>query len=1403
MRVLGLLIWLATTSLSAAPLKVDLTSSSNAFSDYQSIPLMFPQSAGKPAVVINYDTSGSMLQRAYQNRGAVGQYDIPGSYCYLTVYGDRAGAIYEPYVFDHTKDYFGYFESGKRYRYDSSTGYEFFIEDAEGQWDGDFLNWLTMRRVDIARKVLVGGKVLRDSMHKRKLINGYYVLEAENNIRDQSSAFSNDPSHYGGECDFKDSLAMRYHTTEPYSEIKNYTSTGGPTGLATDKFPNAIVLDKAQITFTNLSGVRTTYNVRLGVRDEPLGLLQKNQQRMNFGVAVFNFDHNNQPLGDKDSSITYKNEVNGATLYPCYADYLNNPTGPANNYDICLETHVKAPIENSIRVIEEYPLVYGTTPIAEAIYEIWGYASQVNHGRQGNGPQYFDNKSTQPSYQVNPDWDPFYDPVLEKSLPCQSLFVISVNDGRPAKDFDKEDDRDTVRNPGSKLPINKAHGSHFGEDEALDDVAFSTRNTDCRPDATNPNLPGHQQLIHFFVLADLGGEVSSTDVTRVIQEAAMTGGFLDLDNDHKPTPDTLDRLAPGTSDDNFKNYYQYGLNGSNCQPVYEWDNDADCSPDNFFYAQNGEQLNDNLQAALNQISGAIGSGGGTSIPSAAANGDGAIYQAFTKASETQGTGRNLESISWIGDIYAIFIDDAGFLRSDDNGNKILDTSDQRVFSCVEIAGTTKTLRFKLTAPTASVPTQSEILACNSGVFPRSIDDVKKIWTAQKKLTDDATAAGSAGIVGQRSYAASDDKRYIFTGVDSNADGMIDSSEQTDFVDSNLMLTNRFKLLAADLSSAKQLIKFTRGDTSLSPTQFRNRVINTKPYLLGDILNSSPVAVGRPAENLDLLYADRSYANFLKQYYQRRTVVYAGGNDGMLHAFNGGFYDTTNKKMLANPPAATSPPTTNTFDLGKELWAYVPYNALPHLHQLAKPEYSRGMGYHRYLVDGKPRVADVRIFANDATHPNGWGTILIVGMRLGGGEVTVNLPASQGGPVTTRSSYSIFDITDPEQAPKLLLEFSHPELGFTTSIPTVFSTKDPSSTSGAHYYLAIGSGADNNAAGYQEVVSSKKAKVFVLDLHTMQIKQNGGQDYFELASTTNSFVGELAAVDFDRDYSTDSLYFGTTKWVNPLLPTDDPEWSGDLFRMQVGVNSSSELTSLTATNLMDMGHAVTAMPSLAVDAKNNRWISVGTGRMWTLKDSLREPSPNIFYGLKEPRDASGAFTGAAISGTLFDSTNVAVEKNTGILSPASSYSTVMALDKAMINTDATSPAFYAGWKKDLTGDVTGSASQLGGFTIFTSYASDADLCVFKGESTLWALRFTTGTAWKDAVLGEEVVGTKTISRPSVELGKSWYAAPTLHSGFGYGIGSIGVHVGGSDGQGVFEQLNNISGAVDGSLSWGEF
>ncbi len=167
------------------------------------------------------------------------------------------------------------------------------------------------------------------------------------------------------------------------------------------------------------------------------------------------------------------------------------------------------------------------------------------------------------------------------------------------------------------------------------------------------------------------------------------------------------------------------------------------------------------------------------------------------------------------------------------------------------------------------------------------------------------------------------------------------------------------------------LPLTINGSDLAGTEMRARKFNGRTWRLGDIAYSTPTTVGAPAEAYHLLYKDASYDEFYRTYQKRRNVIYAGANDGMLHAFNGGFYDSYSKQFCRELMSGYNPldssntnddpcvpdATTSQPELGAELWAYVPYNLLPHLYWLTETNYR-----HIYYVDHKPRIFDAKIFA---------------------------------------------------------------------------------------------------------------------------------------------------------------------------------------------------------------------------------------------------------------------------------------------------------------------------------------------------------------------------------------------------------------------------------------------------------
>ncbi len=119
----------------------------------------------KPNVLINLDTSVSLNYFAYD-------FDFNARTTRTNGGGEGGGSSVprsEGFTDNYPTDtYYGYFDSDYWYGYGSGeftstapktgSGLSGARAKNSGEWDGNFLNWLTMRRADIIKKALIGGK---------------------------------------------------------------------------------------------------------------------------------------------------------------------------------------------------------------------------------------------------------------------------------------------------------------------------------------------------------------------------------------------------------------------------------------------------------------------------------------------------------------------------------------------------------------------------------------------------------------------------------------------------------------------------------------------------------------------------------------------------------------------------------------------------------------------------------------------------------------------------------------------------------------------------------------------------------------------------------------------------------------------------------------------------------------------------------------------------------------------------------------------------------------------------------------------------------------------------------------------------------------------------------------------
>ncbi len=837
----------------------------------------------------------------------------------------------------------------------------------------------------------------------------------------------------------------------------------------------------------------------------------------------------------------------------------------------------------------------------------------------------------------------------------------------------------------------------------------------------------------------------------------------------------------------------------------EWDANGDGLPETYFFAQNPLELEGKLAAAFAAILNQTSSGTAASVLSSSTTGEGAIYQSYFYPTQFEAE----REIKYAGYVQSLFVDTYGNFREDTvKDNRLVLNEDRIVVTRYDAINDRLAIDVYVDAngdgkadPTRDTNADSvlDTAFCDDApnVCDMSLSDVTPIWEGGRGL-----ALMSPG------------SRKIFTWVDLDNDKLVKNiapptgaaTEEYILFDS----TNQAKIQgylnlsgAPAAFTAANIIDFIRGT---QVTGLRDRILTVKDssntpvsavWKLADSVYSTPVIVGAPRERYDLLYGDTSYTSFYSTYKNRRQVAYLGANDGMMHAFNVGFYNPGDD--VGTPAKIEHGWFTNTatvdgrgVNIGDELWAYIPQELLPHLRWLADPAYT-----HVYYVDLKPKVTDVRIFPNDADHPGGWGTILIGGFRMGG---SCGICTTQGQKMSFAadftgdavadaardflSSYFVLDVTNPDKVPTLLWTFSDQNLGFTTSYPAVARVSplgDPKTdNTNAQWFVVVGSGPTSYDAGVGQT-----GKMFAVNIKDRMISTAlGVVTAFDAsgggATPPNSFVGDMVAFDRDLDFRTDVIYGGKTISATP--------WEGKLIRLTTGCWSASSPTCNTNPGLwgvpsgtvgvqapsevlyqfMDGGGAtktlgpVPAAVSVTIDETGNTWVFAGTGRYYTQTSGTGDKidtSTQYLVGIKDSvMQGSGGcvggdvtITGCRVSATL---SNELIDMSTATICQLGSGTCT----GTGVNQQVTSvPAMAAGgtyaslislvqskkgWFAKLTVPGGGLPSErsvanpvvLGGIVFFPTFTPSGDVCVAAGSSSLYGLYYVTGGAYSSPILG---------------------------------------------------------------------
>lgn len=1006
------------------------------------------------------------------------------------------------------------------------------------------------------------------------------------------------------------------------------------------------------------------------------------------------------------------------------------------------------------------------TPLGESIYNAIGYYLQDGTMR----------------LHLN-DFSTAEDPITAW---CQRNNILLITDGAPTADLNPQmvNFAESLNYDLGSGACDALHGSTY-----LDDLArYGYHGLSADPFLVNPPYASPAEL--------LAGGTAGEGKRRPINTYVVAAGKFRDEGTDKCNPNVL--LA----------------------------DTAQSGGTTLFQAENLNELEEALRLAFLSIRAGAVSGSAASVISATRSGEGAVYQAIFWP-EKYDSAIPSNKITWAGEVQSLLVDAHGRLFEDTNGNRKLDPPCADPTTATPDGDCDRQITvFYDSGAEASRACYGHIEdngTCSSGMVV-DISEVKYLWGANSWLagiTDGAITANRSEAQYLTESAANE--RYIFTWHDSTGDGKVGA--MLPFVAGSSLSPSSVAANYQDfglnsVEEAQEVINWVRG---LDQAGLRSRRHNGNTWRLGDVVHSTPTVVSRPMEGYHFLYRDPSYAEFARKYNHRRHMVYFGGNDGMLHAVNGGFFNSNqNKFCLTQHCAEDAEGYVGTpLPLGAEVWAYVPYNLWPHLKCLTEELYG-----HKYYVDLVPRIFDVQIFdKTDPDYPNGWGTILVGGMRFGGEKVLLNGK-------TFSSAYFILDITNPEAPPKLLGEMtftgSEAEMGFTTSVPTMVPMVVKESGH-SEWYLVIGSG-PTTLKGQ----STQRGRVAVIDLKTLA----NGNIPFRIPATSpgagigdpqvgsfelpdlNSFVSDPVTVDFGLNYRANAVYFGT-------VSGDFGNWGGKVYRLVTekrDVTTKEQVFSLphewpdlladkelvNPLPLIDVGQPVTAAPAVSWDY-NNYWVYFGTGRLYNRND-YNDESGFHYYGIKEPWDCvNGNFTWATVNNWTPDhlSANPLEPGERGLwrvdqIKVMAAQRADQAELKCVDETDnckptgvtvfsglrdyiagqgctASDPADRGtdGWYRKFECDPVfdpecnpesprkgernlGQATLLGGLLTYAAYLPSDDICTPEGTSDLYALYFQTGTAWHRPIFKRELVAGEEVEYQQL-IGPGLAVSPSLHVG----------------------------------------
>ncbi len=356
---------------------------------------------------------------------------------------------------------------------------------------------------------------------------------------------------------------------------------------------------------------------------------------------------------------------------------------------------------------------------------------------------------------------------------------------------------------------------------------------------------------------------------------------------------------------------------------------------------------------------------------------------------------------------------------------------------------------------------------------------------------------------------------------------------------------------------QDLVQYLRGDRSNEITPQATGLFRDRDAVLGDIVDSSPAWVGPPSKMVysayetpvtwqDKLYptatmpenSGQSYQQYTAAEATRLNVVYVGANDGFLHAFAAGNFNST---------GSTFDSSNNT---GEEVLAYMPQVVAADIHNStdANLDYANPQYGHNFYVDASPGVGD--LYYNGA-----WHTWLVSGLGAGGADIfALDVTHPSQFSESNASSLVVGDWT-PATLSCANVSGCGSDLGNTYGTPVIRLLHN------GDWGIIFGNGLGSksgDAGIYVMTVNPTSEAISTYYLSTGQAGKGDGIAY-------------AAPVDMDGDHIVDYVYAGDSNgnvWRFNLTSNDPTQWhasAAPIFTTPGGQPITSSITPAFVTN----------------------------------------------------------------------------------------------------------------------------------------------------------------------------------------------------------------------------------------------